>query len=398
LARIAFLDNIRYLMIMFVVIYHSVAAYATVVPWWPYHDTSFLGADILREFLDVFMMPALFFVAGYFALPSAEKKGVWEFLKDKGRRLLIPWVLGVLVVFPLLLYDQTGQPVRPFWKYWLSYLGGFPIQLSLLPRDVSQGPYWFLSLLFALFVLFALVCTATRRWRSKTVLSAARKELSGRSLLVALALFGVLTSAGYFVSLLFFPDTSWLTLSMFLEFQPARLVLFVGYFGLGVYAQSHGWFAGGKPLGRVALWGTVSAVLAAAFLIAGQPLYSNLAGTPNLPVELLLPFAFIRSFLLVSLLIVFVSVGVRYWNRSSGFDRQLSETSYNIYLTHFWFVLIIQASLLSWGGPAIAKSVIVFLVALAVSFAISRWVIGRHPRASATVILALFVFCLVVRP
>jgi fucose 4-O-acetylase-like acetyltransferase len=33
------------------------------------------------------MMPVLFFVAGYFALPSMEKKGLWEFLKDKVRRL-----------------------------------------------------------------------------------------------------------------------------------------------------------------------------------------------------------------------------------------------------------------------------------------------------------------------
>lgn len=31
-ARIAFLDNIRYLMVVFVVVYHSIAAYATVSP------------------------------------------------------------------------------------------------------------------------------------------------------------------------------------------------------------------------------------------------------------------------------------------------------------------------------------------------------------------------------
>src|SRR5512144_3116961 len=84
--RVAFLDNIRYLMIVLVVIYHSVAAYATVAPHFPYHDTTFVAADIIRELLDVFMMPVLFFVAGYFALASLEKKGVGEFLKDKGKR------------------------------------------------------------------------------------------------------------------------------------------------------------------------------------------------------------------------------------------------------------------------------------------------------------------------
>jgi hypothetical protein len=217
--------------------------------------------------------------------------------------------------------------------------------------------------------------------------------------LVTLALFGLLTSIGYFVSLLLLPDTSWFTLGMFLEFQVTRLVPYAGCFALGVYAQSQGWFADGKPLGSLAVWGTLSAVLAVVYLVIGQPLFANTAGTANLPVGLLLAFAFIRSFLLLSLLVVLASAGIRYWNRSSGFDRQLSETSYNIYLTHFWCVIAMQAALLDWtGGPVLVKVAIVLLAALALSFAISRWVIGRFPRAFAVALLALFVFCLAVRP
>ena len=101
--RIVFLDNIRYLMIVFVVVYHSVAAYSTVAPWWGVHDGSFSMADIIRELFDVFMMPVIFFISGYFALPSLEKQGVKGFIKDKGKRLLIPWALGVFVVTPLIL-------------------------------------------------------------------------------------------------------------------------------------------------------------------------------------------------------------------------------------------------------------------------------------------------------
>jgi peptidoglycan/LPS O-acetylase OafA/YrhL len=399
-ARVAFLDHIRYLMVVLVVIYHSVAAYATVAPHFPYHDTSFFAADVIRELLDVFMMPVLFFVAGYFALASLEKKGVREFLKDKGKRLLIPWVLAVLVLVPLLTYSKADPLVRPFWKYWLWYLGSFETRLSFLPStQTNQVIYWFISLLFACFILFALVHMAMRQWRSGAALPAVRKATSGTSVLVTLMLFGVLTSAGSFVSLLLFPDTSWFTLGIFLQFEPTRLVLLVGYFALGVYAQSQGWFADGKPLGSIALWGTLSAVLTVMYLVAGQPLFADPAGTPHLPAGFLLVFACIRSFLILSLLVVLVSVGVSYWNRSSEVDRQLSATSYNIYLTHFWFVVILQESLLAWtGGPVLIKVAIVFLAALALSFAISRWVIGRYPRAFAAALLGLFVLCLVVRP
>jgi fucose 4-O-acetylase-like acetyltransferase len=105
-------------MVVLVVVYHSCGAYATVAPHWVVHDTSSSMADVIRELFDVFMMPVLFFVAGYFALTSLEKKGTWEFLKDKVKRLVVPWALAVLIFVPLVVYDQPIKPVRPFWKYW----------------------------------------------------------------------------------------------------------------------------------------------------------------------------------------------------------------------------------------------------------------------------------------
>ena len=385
-------------MILLVVVYHSVAAYATVVPWWMYHDVSFFAADIIRELFDVFMMPVLFFVSGYFVLPSLKKRTVSKFLVDKARRLLIPWVLAVLIITPLLFYDTPNQIVKPFWNYWLTFMRGFPTQLSYLPRTLIQGPYWFISLLFAFFVVFAIIYAVTRRQWSGAVAPAEREAASERSVLVTLALFGVLTFVGYFATLLVVPDTSWLTLGMFLEFQPTRLVLLVCYFVLGVYAQSGQWFADARSLGNPALWGGISVALAIAYLMVGQPLFRDLAGVPGLSIGLLLPFALIRSVLVLSVFLFLLTVGFRYWNRANRLDRELSATSYDIYLSHVWFVAIIQAALLQWSGSPAIKALIAFLVALGVSFAISRWAIERHGRATAAVIVALFIFCLLFRP
>ena len=396
------MDNVRYLMVVLVVVYHSVAAYAIVAPHWMVHDTSTFAADIIRELLDVFMMPLLFFAAGYFALPSLEKKGLWEFFKGKVNRLLVPWAVAVLIILPLALYDQPVKPVRPFWKYWLSYLSSFEARLRFTQTPVgptTQAIYWFISLLFAFFLLFALIYALARRWRGGSIFPAARKSTSGHSVLVALGVFGLLTSAAYFILLFFIPDSSWFTLYMFLEFQVTRLVPFVGYFAFGVYAQSRGWFADGRPLGSLTLWGALSAVLAVVYLVFGQPMFVNTAGTANLTVGYLLVFAFLRSFLLLSLLVISVSFGVRYWNYASGLNRQLAAASYNIYLVHFFIVVALQAALLRWiGGPVPVKIAIVFLAALTVSFAFSRWVLARHSRAFVIVIMALFVFCLVARP
>jgi glucans biosynthesis protein C len=399
--RVAFLDNIRYLMVLLVLIYHSVAAYATVAPHWIIHDKNFFAADIVRELLDVFMMPLLFFVAGYFSLPSLKKKGAWAFIKDKIKRLMIPWALAVLIVLPLALYDQPVKPVRPFWRYWLRTLSnGLDTQLSFPQWGPHyQNVYWFISLLFAFFAVFTLLHTMMSGWRNRTAALLGQRITHDSSVIMALLLLGILTSAGYFVSLLFVPDTSWFKLSFFLEFQVPRLVLFGGYFAFGIYAQSQGWFADGKPLGSLPLWTIISVALSAAYLVLVQPLLNNPDGTLLLSAGPLLVFAFIRSFLLLSVLIVFCSFGIRYWNHSSGFDRQLAATSYNIYLTHVWFVVPLQLHLMAWtGGSVLAKFAVVFFVALVLSYAFSRWVIGCYPRVLVVAILALFVFCLIVRP
>jgi glucan biosynthesis protein C len=348
------------------------------------------------------MMPALFFIAGYFAVISLEKKGVLEFIKDKARRLLVPWSLAVLIILPLALYDQPFKPIRPFWLYWLSYLNSFEIRLRFTQAPLgptTQAIYWFLSLLFVLFVAFALVYAATPRWWSGTILRVSDPPSPGKSVYLALVTFGLLTSAGYFILLLLFPDSSWFTLHMFLELQVTRLIPYVGCFALGTYAQSRGWFTDGKPLASLALWGAVSAGLAVAYLVVGQPVFADTLGTSNLSVGFLLVFAFIRSFLVVSLIVVMVSFGVRYWSHASRLDRNLAAASYDIYLVHYFIVVALQMALLKWiGGPVPAKVAIIFLGALALSVAISRWVLERHSRAFVVAVLALFLFCLAVRP
>lgn len=400
--RVLFLDNLRYLMVVLVILYHAVAAYSLVVPHWVIHDSNTLAADLIRELFDVFMMPILFFAAGYFALVSLEKKGFWEFLTDKFRRLMVPWALAALIILPPALYDQPVKPIQPFWKYWLAYLGSFQVQLRFTeaPTGVTtQAIYWFLSLLFAFFLVLALAHAGLRRWRGKAQLGPTRNTESGAARVQTLALFGGLTTAAYFVLLICVPDSSWFTLHMFLEFQVTRIVFYAGYFAFGIYVQTRGWFADGKPPGSLLLWSAIALGLGVAYYFFGQPVFADTAGTARLSAGYLLVFAFLRSFLLIVVWLVLASFGLRYWNFASRIDRHLAAASYNIYLVHFFVVIALQAALLKWlEGPVFIKIAVVFLAALGLSFAVSRWVLTRHARTFAFAVFALFAFCLVARP
>jgi fucose 4-O-acetylase-like acetyltransferase len=102
--RILFFDNIRYLMVLLVVVLHSACGYSNYTTFWAVNDTNSIFFDYLLGILDVFLMPTLFFIAGYFAIPSLEQKGKWLFIKSKFKRLGIPWLLGIVLLVPIINY------------------------------------------------------------------------------------------------------------------------------------------------------------------------------------------------------------------------------------------------------------------------------------------------------
>jgi peptidoglycan/LPS O-acetylase OafA/YrhL len=59
--RLVFFDNLRYLMILLVLIFHSGASYGSMVAFWPFHDANPTELiDIIMILFDVFMMTILF--------------------------------------------------------------------------------------------------------------------------------------------------------------------------------------------------------------------------------------------------------------------------------------------------------------------------------------------------
>jgi glucan biosynthesis protein C len=390
-SRLPFFDTVRNLAMMAVVLHHAVAAYSGSAVYWAAHDTTSVMIDGVRQILDMFMMPIFFFIAGYFALLSIRRKGSGRFLQDRLKRLGIPWLLAIFVFIPLSWYGvratiQDNVPDGGFLNYWLAYVGNFgALQVGPLSSlQTNQVQFWFLSLLILIMVVFAFLYTVHRRWKKKD--AQATKSLP---VLEALLLFGLLTVMAYFVATLFIPDELWVMVNLLVQFQPTRMILYVAYFGLGVYAASQKWFADGQPPGRLGIWLPVSVLLSIAFLIVGQAVFANPDTSHHLPAGLLLAFALIRSFLCLSVLIVFMSYAIKYWNRPSPFNQRLAASSYIIYLTHITFIVPLQRALMMWsGGPALIKAGIIFFLGLAISYGASL-LIRRFSRVTALALVGL---------
>ncbi|HSR29008.1 MAG TPA: acyltransferase family protein [Anaerolineae bacterium] len=415
--RLIFLDNLRSLMVLLVLVFHSGASYGTMVAFWPFHeaDPSEL-LDHLMPLFDVFMMSILFFIAGYFALPSLEKEGGNRFLKSKLKRLGVPWLVGIVLVLPVLDYvhyftqsTSEGLLPRSFGTHWwlsmkkIGELHVGPMEMSGF-LDMTQHFYqrymWFLSLLLLLFVVFWLLYEARKKWGPASGPFAKAGATSNRSPYPALAVTGLLSVllfalAKSLTSSLDNPlDMVWFSLGNVTQFQLAKLAFYVPYFGLGVYAYSRGWFKGGKDVGKPWAWGLICLLLTLGSMLVGRNL--TRATEPSLGLQL--AFAVIYPLWTFSFLGVFTACAFRHWNRATPLNRRLAANSYNMYLVHYVFALTLPLLLSVWaGGTTLVKFGIVAQLTILLSYLVSHYVIRPYPRlvviglGGLSVLLAVFV-------
>lgn len=406
--RVIFLDNIRYLMVVFVLVMHAAGSY-TNAGWWyvydPKENTSFFSLIILL--LDTFIMPTLFFIAGYFALPNIEKKGTIFFLKGKFLRLGIPWLICIIFAAPVMDYinhythSYSSLSYGQFWLQWLQRATDFHFGLLIpkSPTQFNQFSYWFISLLLFFFIIFSLIYALKKRWHPSTSFLSNKTHSAKTMLFIILFLAFLSPLSSVWIALIPspYPDP-WLLVGNILQFQIGRFFIYLIYFTLGIWAYSRGWFFKVNFPGKLYFWTSLCAVLCFVFFITISNLMASMNVADNGTVNfakadksLLLILMFLYSFLRVIFLIVLTSFAFQYWNRPHWINQTLASNSYNIYLVHMPIVLIFQLLLACFAGvSSYIKFGLVVFFSFFLSYATARYALKNHPRLSVVAILVIF--------
>lgn len=417
--RLIFFDNLRYLLVLCVVLQHASFAYNGLT-WWPVADGSTsVVAGWLSSMFDAFTMPLLFYIAGYFALPTVRKKGIAPFLMGKLKRLGIPWLVCILTICPILPliyhYTRDGFTLSAgYWDLWLVVMKSFArfdIGLitsmdALMRQDQFYQRYmWFLSLLLLFFFIFALVYWMKRGWFETKIKTAESKQASVSSTIRLLLAVGFLTFIPSFITIgmmLFFgPDSSnpesLFTLGNVIQFRPSRIFVFVVYFTMGILTYRNRWIERGKFPGDPKTWAVSFIVITVAYLYTRHLM---LSGPEELRELFGIIFFFLLNFLTISTLGLFTSIAIKYWNRPTPVNRSLASVSYDIYLSHYIFVLAFQLLLLTVPViPGLLKFAVVSVLSILCAYLVSRFLIKPRPRlAVATAVALLVVMALVVHP
>jgi glucan biosynthesis protein C len=358
--RLFYMDNLRALVIVLVVVLHASITYMAYPPeWWYVLDPDkSIWFTALVLVVDVPNMPALFFVAGYFALPSLMRRGPGGFLREKVVRLAIPWLLGVVFLAPLatyMIYVSRDMPMD-YLRFWTTDFWG-PLY--------QQAVYWFLGVLFAQFLVLTWVYLASTRLQASTP----RVEKPRARLFVA---FIALTAAG---SILFSPSfglDDWLPLGWLFVVQPARIAFYVGYFVLGIYAERRGWFSATGFRPELGPWGWGCVLAGLAYLGV------RMSGLPVTVPERAVAAILFSTFCLAAL-IAGVGFFQRWADGAGRAWRTLVANSFGIYYVHP--LILYPAAFLLVGLPvaAIVKVTILVLVTLAGSLLVSALVLRRLP-------------------
>ncbi len=360
------LKNLRGLVIIIVIAFHSVLAYlsflgSSAFPFdqSPYEWRAFpivdgerwAGFDIFCAWQDVYLMSLMFFLSALFTWPSLARKRSRKFLGDRLLRLGVPFVFALMVVMPLALYPvYRVTAVDPSLIAYGQHLLALPFW--------PNGPMWFLWQLLALtFIAVGVHHLAPHAVVFLGSLSSTADRHPGRYFM-GLALAAILA---YVPLALAFTPWHWSEYGPF-AFQFCRPLLYaVFYFaglGVGAYGLERGLLAVRGSLAR--RWG-VWLVGATLSFILWMGL-TSLTLDAVAPAPLILQLSVAISFALSCTWGCFglIASCLRFGAARSRMLDPVSKNAFGMYLLHYLFVVWLQYTLLGLALFAIAKAVIVF--------------------------------------
>ena len=355
--RVHWLDNLRTIIILLVVLYHVGGVYESAGLWgwfWIVDDPNTITwVGIVGIMFDIMVMPIMFFISGYLTPASLQNKTAWGFIKGKFKRLVIPWVIAVFTLIPLykviFLYSR-GLPQ----EHWTTYFH--------ITNPNSQNWLWFLPVLFTFDMLYLLL--------SKMNIDVSKISLKWA--VVGTFLIGLVYS---FVIGSVLGFRSW-TLTPLIDFENERLLLYFMTFLLGVLCYRQDIFAE-KSRSKL-LYNIVNGI---AWLPVTGHIFARLWPffSPNpaeFPITPLYRLIWHLSFYLSLLVLMYVMI-VSFWlylDKTGKTWNELNRNSYGVYIIHVVVIGIFGTLLLNLNLPAVVK----YLILIASTYVGSNLIVSGY--------------------
>lgn len=356
-SRLAFIDNMRILMITMVIAHHAGQPYGPTGGFWPIDDAR--HAPILGPFFTVnaaFGMGLFFLISAAFLPAAYDRKGPRAFLRDRLRRIGLPLLAGTLIFVVPAFYVLE----HPFSGGVLTFMREF------LAANFGPGHFghlWFLLHLLVYMAAYAL-------WRRLVPRSAAgggrMAPLPGTgAILVFIATLGVVI----YVVRIWFPIDDWTAMPLLVPVEYAHLPQYASLFVMGLIAGHSGWFRR-FPARQGLRWlavGLAAAALAYAYSLVAPWLGTNWFSSGGANWNSLAQ-SFWEAVLCTSLAIGLPVLFREVADRQGPILKSLAADTYTVYMIHIGVLVGLQAALAGVDLPPLIKFGLVTLVGVPLCF------------------------------
>lgn len=346
--RIHWMDNLRTITILLVVLYHIGGVYESAGLWgwfWIVDDPDTIAwVGIVGIIFDIMVMPIMFFVSGYLTPASLKNKTEWDFLKGKFKRLMIPWAIAVFTLIPIykviFLYSR-GLPQ----EHWSTYFH--------ITNPNSQNWLWFLPVLFLFDILYLFLSKANIELQNIPLKGA----VLGTFLVGFVYSFGIGGVLGF---------RSW-TLTPLIDFENERLLIYFMTFLLGVLCYQQDIFI--ERSRKKMLYTLASSVawipITIHIIVRLYPIFysEGFSVTPQYRIIWWLSF----NFSLLCLMYIMIESFHQYFDKTSRVWGELNRNSYGVYIIHVVTIGIFGTLLLNLNISALVKYPILIISTYLVS-------------------------------
>jgi surface polysaccharide O-acyltransferase-like enzyme len=361
-ARNAALDRARTFLTLVVLFHHSVIPYT----YFGHTDPKFwIGFDAVVLATDSFFMAMFFFLSGLFVWPGLVRKGPFSYLRDRLLRLGLPFVICALTVIPIAYYaiELRQTPDVSFADFWWKTVtvGPWP-----------SGPIWFLWVLFAFDLVASLLC-----WLRPNLLDPINR-LSLRAFERPAEFFAVMlavTAVLYIPGRVYFGAGSWFEFGPF-SVQHGRVLLYATYFffgaGIGAAALDRGLLGADGRLAKSGWGWLITALVPYCLMWVLVYIKREILGNPvRLPDWYEASYGLFFAAFSVTIMFAILAYFLRFKRSGWSILDPMQGEAYGMFLVHYPIVLWIQYWLYDVDVPAFVKVIVVFVLTVALSWAVT---------------------------
>ncbi|UFH66098.1 acyltransferase family protein [Clostridium cadaveris] len=341
------IDWIRNICILMLFIYHTAVIYTDLGDFYVKSESTNLFSNLFIIFTFSWYMPLLFFLAGastYFALSRRNCK---EYLKEKTKKLLIPFIFGIVALVPPQTYlarvwrGETNVNYIEHMKYFFTNINDF----MGFDGGFTPAHLWFIVFLFFISLAGTGIIKILKTKAGEVFLEKFQKVFLSK-----LGLFWVVVSI------------------IIVDLAPniggkgfvTNLLIFV----LGYIVYSNEVYLNHLVVKRkkFIIFNVIFSILGITYFIWFESM--------DLGILAYVIEGILKNSVMITMILVVVSYGIKYLNKNHKILKYLNEATFPVYILHQTILLTIAFYIIPFMLPHWLSMIIIILSSFVISFVV----------------------------